>query len=75
MGPNWNDIRVAEEHFADMRREVERERRLAHAAALASASRPPRRGLPARALARVGRLLVAWGSRLEALAPAEATQL
>jgi hypothetical protein len=72
MVPNWNDMRVAEEHFNDMAREVEQDRRGAHAEAL---MRPPtpRPGLSARMLARVGRALVAWGSRLQALDPAEAS--
>ena len=69
MVPNWNDVRVAEEHFNDMAREVERERRGARAETL---TRPvaPRPGIRARMLARVGRALVAWGSRLQALDPA-----
>jgi phage baseplate assembly protein W len=68
MVPNWNDVRVAEEHFNDMAREVERERYGAQVQAL---MRPaaPRPGLRARLLARVGRALVAWGSRLQALDP------
>lgn len=72
MVPNWNDMRAAEERFKDMVREVERDRYAAQAEALACAavSRP---GLPACLLARLGRALVAWGSRLQALDPAEAS--
>lgn len=66
MQPNWNDIRGAEEHRQDLLREAAR-RRFAHeASALAPAATPPRR-LHTRALARLGRWLVLWGSRLEAL--------
>lgn len=70
MVPNWNDVRVAEEHFNDLAREVERDRRGAQAEALARPAAAPRPGLRARLLARVGRALVAWGSRLQALDPA-----
>lgn len=73
MVPNWNDVRVAEEHFNDLVREVERERRGALAEALTRPVAPRRPGIRARLLARVGRALVAWGSRLQALDPAEAS--
>jgi hypothetical protein len=73
MVPNWNDMRVAEEHFNDMVREVERDRYGAWVEALMRPVAPPRPRLRARLLARVGRALVAWGSRLQALDPAEAS--
>ena len=73
MVPNWNDMRVAEEHFNDMVREVEQDRYAAKVEALMRRAVPPRPSLRARILARVGRALVAWGSRLQALDPAEAS--
>lgn len=69
--PSWNDISVAEEHFADMVREVERDRYAARAEGLGAGAAPARRGPTARALARLGRAMVAWGTRLEALSPAD----
>jgi hypothetical protein len=73
MVPNWNDVRVAEEHFNDMVREVKRDRYGAQVEALMRPIAAARPGLRARLLARVGRTLVAWGSRLQSLDPAEAS--
>lgn len=69
MIPSWNDLRVAEQHRQDLLRAAEEER-LATCARAACAPRPRR---AARALAGLGRLMVAWGSRLAQLeaAPAE----
>jgi hypothetical protein len=73
MVPNWNDLRVAEEHFNDMVREVQQDRYAAKVEALSCPAARPRAGRHARLLARVGRAMVAWGSRLQALDPAEAS--
>jgi hypothetical protein len=73
MSPNWNDVRVAEQHFEDMVREVEQDRYAARAEAIVRGAAPQRPGLRARLLARFGRAMVAWGSRLQALDPAEAS--
>ncbi len=71
MIPSWNDLAVAEEHRRDLLREAAELRRCA--AVGPDSARRPHPGPLNRALARLGRLMVAWGARLQELeaAPAE----
>lgn len=68
MLPNWNDLQGAEEH----RRELLAMAAHARLAAEAGAPEPPRarRTRYARALARLGRLMMDWGARLQQFDPA-----
>jgi hypothetical protein len=59
---NQYDLMLAEQHRRDLMREVQEERR----AALARAALRPKRVVWHRAaLARLGRVMVAWGTRLQ----------
>lgn len=65
MLPNWNDMRVAEQHRQEMLASSARERMVRSAAAGG-----PRAARLGRHLgAQLGRVLVAWGTRLQAMEP------
>lgn len=70
MIPSWNDLAVAEEHRRDLLREAAELRRRA-----VGAEPIARPGAVPRALARLGRLMIAWGARLQELEAAPAKQV
>lgn len=72
MLPNLNDIQVAEEHRKDLLREAARRRQNAEIAAALRGQRRQRRPFYLRALAGLGRRLVAWGAWLQGLEVVEA---
>lgn len=65
MTPSLNDIAVAEERRRELLRQAAQVRTEAALRAALAASGPARPGLRRRALASLGRLLVAWGLRLQ----------
>lgn len=72
MIPTWTDIDAAQERCEDLVREAERERRVAAVEALLPRTRVTLAERCCGALAVIGHLMVAWGRRLEALAPGAA---
>lgn len=67
MLPNWNDMRVAEQRRHELLAEAARDRLAGEAGH--SEAPPTRPALHARTLARLGRLMVCWGARLQRLDP------
>lgn len=67
MLPNWNDLGAAEERRRAMLREAEARRAAVSVERSGRQRAPARPGPAARALGRLGRLMMAWGARLQEL--------
>ncbi len=67
MVPNLNELRLAEERRRELLREAALLRQDAEIAAIIQAARLRRRPFYGGALARLGRLLAAWGAQLQAI--------